>query len=164
MTSLKGLFVFLALVASLVACGESGKDNGAPGGGSRAGKPAVGKAADDVPSSNKTGIWVGHLRFGADTDGEGVVVQEMCSLGRAPPAMSFHPQRPAGTQMRLVWNDLAKNAALGEEVAHGDKGFVTFSRAAARGELPRDDVLAGKPRTSRGRTRQRTQGRQQELT
>jgi hypothetical protein len=38
---------------------------------------------------------------------------------------------PATTQMRLVWNDLTTNAALGEEVKPvGDKGFVAFKKAA----------------------------------
>ena len=129
--------VFVAcvgLAALLVACGKSGKDGAsAPAGGGGAGKAAVSKAADDVPSSNKAGIYVDHFRFGDATDGDGIVVKESSLLSPgAPPAMSLYIRNaPAGTQMRLVWNDLATNAALGEEVKPvGDKGFVAFKKAA----------------------------------
>ncbi len=74
------------------------------------------------------------FRFGDATDAEGIVVKEMSALSSgATPAMSLYIRNaPAGTQVRVVWNDLAKNAALGEDVkAVGDKGFVAIKKAAA---------------------------------
>jgi hypothetical protein len=123
----------LGLLALLVACGKSGKDGAAPAAGSTAGKAAVSKAADDIPSSNRTGMYVDRFRFGDATDADGVVIKETSLLSPgAPPAMSLYIRNaPSGTQMRVVWNDLAKNAALGEEVkAVGDKGFVAFKKAS----------------------------------
>ena len=130
--SLKVLSIALGLAASLVACGD-GKTSGAPKGGSGAGKPAVSKAADDIPSKNMTGLYVDRFRFGNATDTDGIVVKETSLLpAGSPPAVSLYIRNaPAGTQMRVVWNDLANNAALGEEVKPvGDKGFVAFKKAA----------------------------------
>ena len=97
------------------------------------GKPAVSKATDDIPSSSRADQYLDHFRFGDTTDADGIVVRETSVI---PPgsvaAMSFYFRNvPAGTQVRVVWNDLAKNAAVGEEVKPvGDKGFVTFKQAS----------------------------------
>ena len=133
MKSVKFLFVSLGLATLLVACGESGKTGATPA-GSRAGKPAVSKATDDVPSGNRTGFYVDHFRFGDTTDADGIVVKESSVIppGSTPAVSLYIRNAPAGTQMRVVWNDIGANAALGEEVKPvGDKGFVAFKRAAA---------------------------------
>jgi len=50
---------------------------------------------------------------------------------------------PAGTQMRVVWNDIAKSAALGEDVkAVGDKvSWRSRRRLRCPTEATCDDVL-----------------------
>ena len=129
---LKIFSIAFGLAILLVACGDSRK-NGKSAGGSGAGKPAVSKAADDIPSSNRTGFYVDRFRFGDATDADGIVVKEMSVLpAGASPAMSLYLRNaPPGTQVRVVWNDLAGNAALGEEVKPiGDKGFVAIKKAA----------------------------------
>jgi len=140
MKSLKA-FPLLTLAAVLVACGESKKEQApAGGGGKKSEAPATGsrraavsKATDDIPSSNRTDLYVDRYRFGDTTDADGIVVKETSLI---PPgstaAMSFYVRNvPAGTQVRIVWNDLAKNAATGEEVKPvGDKGRVTFKQAS----------------------------------
>jgi hypothetical protein len=126
---LKVLSIALGVAVLLVACGEKG---GASSGGS-AGKAAVSKAADDIPSSNRTGFYVDRFRFGDSTDSDGIVVKEMSSLpAGAAPAMSLYLRNaPPGTQVRVVWNDLAGNTKVGEEVKPvGDKGFVAIKKAA----------------------------------
>jgi hypothetical protein len=133
MKSVKFLFVSLGLAALLVACSDSGK-SGATAAGSRAGKPAISKATDDVPSGNRTGLYVDHFRFGDTTDADGIVVKESSVLppGSTAAVSLYIRNAPAGTQMRIVWNDLGKDAALGEDVKPlGDKGFVAFKKAAA---------------------------------
>src|SRR6266498_3720567 len=140
MKSLKA-FPLLTLAAVLVACGESkkeqapagvgGKKSEAPATGSR--RAAVSKATDDIPSSNRTDLWVDRYRFGDSTDADGIVVRETSAIAPgSTAAMSFYVRNaPAGTQVRVVWNDPAKNAAMGEEVKPvGDKGFVTFKQAS----------------------------------
>ena len=130
--SLTVLSAALGLAALLVACGQSG-NGGASSGGRSTGKPAVSKAADDIPSTNRTGFHVDRFRFGDTADADGIVVKETSALpSGASPAISLYLRNaPAGTQVRVVWNDLAKNAALGEDVKPiGDKGFVAIKKAA----------------------------------
>jgi hypothetical protein len=110
--------------------GVTGKSEAPARGGGRA---AVSKATDDIPSSSRTDLYVDHYRFGDSTDADGIVVRETSVI---PPgstaAMSFYVRNaPAGTQVRIVWNDVAKNTAMGEKVKPiGDKGFVTFKQAS----------------------------------
>jgi hypothetical protein len=114
----------------LVACGGS-KKNGAPA--RSGGRPAVSKATDDIPSSSRADMYVDRYRFGDATDADGIVVKETSVIRPgSTAAMSFYVRNvPAGTQVRVVWNDVTKNAALGEEVKPvGDKGFVTFKQAS----------------------------------
>jgi hypothetical protein len=128
----------LLAIAALFAC--EGKKGEAPaaGGGKTSeaparGKGGVSKATDDVPSSSRTDLYMDRYRFGDNTDADGIVVRETSVI---PPgstaAMSFYVRNvPAGTQVRIVWNDSAKNTSLGEEVKPiGDKGFVTFKQAS----------------------------------
>ncbi len=117
----------LTLVAALVACGD-GEKGGAPA--SHGG--AVSKAADDIPTGTSAEMYVDHYRFGDTTDADGIVVRET-SLIRpgSTAAVSLYVRNvPAGTEVRIVWNDLTKNAAIGDEDKPvGDKGFVAFKRA-----------------------------------
>ncbi len=137
MRSLK-VFPVLTLAATLAAgsCGKSeapgvgaGKKSEAPA----RGKGGVSKATDDIPSSSRTDLYVDRYRFGDATDADGIVVKETSVI---PPgsvaAMSFYVRNvPAGTQVRIVWNDVGKNVAVGEEVKPiGDKGFVTFKQSS----------------------------------
>jgi hypothetical protein len=130
----------LMLAAMLVACGGGKKNETAASGGSKkdgapasGGRPAVSKATDDIPSSSRTDMYVDRYRFGDATDADGIVVKETSVI---PPgstaAMSFYVRNSAaGTQVRIVWNDITKNAATGEEVKPvGDKGLVTFKQAS----------------------------------
>ena len=131
--------LMLMLAAILVACGCSRKTEAPAGGGkkaeapARSSRPAVSKATDDIPSSNRTEMYVDRYRFGDATDADGIVVKETSVI---PPgstaAMSFYVRNaPAGTQVRVVWNDTTKNTAIGEEVKPvGDKGYVTFKQAS----------------------------------
>jgi hypothetical protein len=138
MTKSPKFLAVLTLAAMLVACGGSKKNeasaskkDGAPARGG--GRAAVSKATDDIPSSSRTDLYVDRYRFGDATDANGIVVKETSVI---PPgstaAMSFYVRNaPAGTQVRIVWNDLAKNAAMGDEVKPvGDKGFVTFKQTS----------------------------------
>jgi hypothetical protein len=140
MTKALKVLPLLALAGMLIACGGGkksealagapGKKSEAPSGGAR---PAVSKASDDIPSSSRTELYVDRYRFGDTTDADGIVLKETSLI---PPgstaAMSFYVRNvPAGTQVRVVWNDLGKNAAMGEEVKPvGEKGFVTFKQAS----------------------------------
>jgi hypothetical protein len=141
MTKLPQFLVLLTLATVLLACG-GGKTSEAPtgGGGKKAEAPArggsraaVSKATDDIPSSNRTEMYVDRYRFGDSTDADGIVVKETSVIAAgSTAAMSFYVRNaPAGTQVRIVWNDTAKNAAIGEETKPlGDKGFVTFKQAS----------------------------------
>ena len=113
------------------AGGAAGKKSEAPATSSS--RAAVSKATDDIPSSNRTDLWVDRYRFGDTTDADGIVVRETSVIAPgSTAAMSFYVRNvPTGTQVRVVWNDPAKNAATGEEVKPvGDKGFVTFKQAS----------------------------------
>jgi hypothetical protein len=124
----------LTVTAGLLACGGGKKSEAPARGGGRA---AVSKATDDIPSSSRTEMYVDRYRFGDATDADGIVVKETSVI---PPgstaAMSFYVRNaPAGTQVRVVWNDITKNAAIGEEVKPvGDKGFVTFKQPSSSPE------------------------------
>ncbi len=134
------VFSLLTLATALAACGcrkseapggGAGKKSEAPASGSR--RAAVSKRTDDVPTSSRTDLYVDRYRFGDTTDADGVVVRETSVIAPgSTAAMSFYVRNvPAGTQVRIVWNDPAKNAAIGEEVKPvGDKGFVTFKQAS----------------------------------
>jgi hypothetical protein len=127
MTKFPKFLPVLTLAVMLVACEKDGAS--ARG----VGRAAVSKATDDIPTVNRTGLYLDHYRFGDATDADGIVVKETSVI---PPgsaaAMSFYVRNvPAGTQVRVVWNDLTTNAAIGEEVKPvGDKGFVTFKQAS----------------------------------
>jgi hypothetical protein len=139
MTKSLKVFPLLAAAAMLVACGgkkseapaaEGGKRTEAP---ARSSRQAVSKATDDIPTSNRADLYVDHYRFGDTTDADGIVVRETSVIPSGSiAAMSFYVRNvPGGTQVRVVWNDLARNAAIGEEVKPvGDKGFVTFKQAS----------------------------------
>jgi hypothetical protein len=112
------LLPVLAVVGALVACG---KEPAAAGGGSSSGSG----------SGSKTEVHTDPFRFGDAIDAQGVVVREISVIpASARPAMSFNVRNaPAGTQVRVVWKDVAKDAEAGEEVKPiGDKGFVAFQR------------------------------------
>jgi Carbamoyltransferase N-terminus len=129
MTKSPKVLLVLTLAAMLVACGGSKKDGAPARGGGRA---TVSRATDDIPTSNRTGLYLDRYRFGDSTDADGIVVKETSVI---PPgstaAMSFYVRNaPTGTQVRIVWNDITKNAAIGEEVKPvGDKGLLTFKQA-----------------------------------
>lgn len=140
MTKSPKFLAVLTLAAMLVACDGSGKNEASASGGSKkeapakgGGRAAVSKATDDIPSSSRADMYVDRYRFGDFTDADGIVVKETSAI---PPgstaAMSFYVRNaPTGTQVRVVWNDLTKNAAMGEEVKPvGDKGFVAFKQAS----------------------------------
>jgi hypothetical protein len=149
----------LTLAAALAASGC--KKSEAPTGGAakksepsaRSGRPAVSKATDDIPSSSRTDLYVDRYRFGDATDADGIVVRETSVI---PPgstaAMSFYVRNvPAGTQVRIVWNDITKNVAIGEEVKSvGDKGLVTFKQASPSPEGSYRVNMYFKPPTSKG--------------
>ena len=129
MTKLPRVVLMLTLGAVLGICGCSKKSEAPAGGG---GKPAMSKARDDIPTSNRTDLYVDRYRFGDTTDADGIVVRETSVIAPgSTAAMSFYVRNvPGGTQVRIVWNDIGKNAAVGEEVKPvGDKGFVTFKQA-----------------------------------
>jgi hypothetical protein len=102
----------LALVAVLVACGK---------------EPA------SAGGSDGTGIHTNPFRFGDAVGTDGIVVRETSVI---PPgslaAMSFNVRNaPAGTQVRIIWKDIAKNADTGEQVKQiGSKGFVAFQQTS----------------------------------
>ncbi len=135
---------FLTLAATFAATGCRKSD--APAGGSAAtkseapstsGRPALSKASDDIPSSTRTDLYMDRYRFGDTTDADGIVVRETSVIAPgSTAAMSFYVRNvPAGTQVRVVWNDPARNVAMGEEVKPvGDKGFVTFKQTSASPE------------------------------
>lgn len=138
MTKSLKVLPLLAMAAVLLACQGKKSETPAAGGGTKSeaparGKGGVSKATDDVPSSSRTDLYMDRYRFGDNTDADGVVVRETSVI---PPgstaAMSFYLRNvPAGTQVRIVWNDSAKNASLSEEVKPvGDKGFVMFKQAS----------------------------------
>jgi hypothetical protein len=139
MTKVKNVPLALTLAATLAASG-CGKRSEAPAAGAgkseapaRSGRPAVSRATDDTPSSSRTDLFVDRYRFGDTTDADGIVVRETSVIAPgSAAAMSFYVRNvPAGTQVRVVWNDPGKNAAMGEEVKPvGDKGFVTFKQAS----------------------------------
>jgi hypothetical protein len=122
------VFLVLTLAAILVACGGSEK-NETPASGGRA---AVSKATDDIPTSNHTGLYLDHFRFGTATDADGIVVTETSVIPAGSTAvMSFYVRNvPAGTQVRIVWNDLNRNSAVEEVKPVGDKGLATFKQAS----------------------------------
>jgi hypothetical protein len=134
MTTFPRFLALLTLAAMFVACG-GGEKGEAPA--RTGGKAAVSKATDDIPSSSNTGMYVDRYRFGDSTDSDGIVVRETSVI---PPgstaAMSFYVRNvPAGTQVRIVWNDAPKNTSIGEEIKPvGDKGFVTFKQASPSSE------------------------------
>lgn len=134
MTTFPRFLAVLTLATMFVACG-GGEKSAAPA--RSGGRSAVSKATDDIPSSSNTGMHVDRYRFGDATDSDGIVVRETSVI---PPgstaAMSFYVRNaPAGTQVRIVWNDTTKNAATGEEVKPvGDKGFMTFKQASPSAE------------------------------
>jgi hypothetical protein len=140
MTKSLRVLPLLTLAAVLIACGGKKSETSAGGGGKKSEAPAksgrraaVSKATDDIPSSSRTDLWVDRYRFGDATDADGIVVRETSVIAPgSTAAMSFYVRNvPAGTQVRIVWNDPAKNAAMGEEVKPvGDKGFVTFKQAS----------------------------------
>jgi hypothetical protein len=132
------VLVVLTLAAMLVACGRTNKGEAsasrkeeAPARGG--GRAAVSKATDDIPTSSRKDMFVDRYRFGDATDSDGIVVKETSLI---PPgsiaAMSFYVRNvPTDTQVRIVWNDITKNAATGEEVKPvGDKGLATFKQAS----------------------------------
>jgi len=138
MTKSLRVLPLLTLAAVFIACGGKKSETSAGGGGkkgevpARSGRPAVSKATDDIPSSGRTDLYVDRYRFGDATDADGIVVRETSVIAPgSTAAMSFYVRNvPAGTQVRIVWNDVTKNAAIGEEVKPvGDKGFVTFKQA-----------------------------------
>ncbi len=144
MTKSPKVFLTLTLSALLAACGCSKKNETPASGGRKSeaparggGRAAVSKATDDIPSSSRTDMYVDRYRFGDATDADGIVVNETSVI---PPgssaAMSFYVRNaPAGTQVRIVWNDITKNAAIGEEVKPvGDKGLVTFKQVSSSPE------------------------------
>ena len=129
MTKFPKFLAVLTLAAMLVACGGSKKHEAPARGG---GRSAVSKATDDIPSSSRTDLYVDRYRFGDATDADGIVVKETSMI---PPgstaAMSFYVRNvPTGTQVRIVWNDLTKNATAEEVKPVGDKGLVTFKQAS----------------------------------
>ncbi len=130
--------LLLMLTAMLIACGggDDGRKKEAPastGGGEKPPMSNVSKATDDIPTSNRTGMYLDRYRFGSATDADGIVVTETDSI---PPgstaAISLYARNaPAGSELRIVWKDVGKNAALGEESKPvGEKGFVTFKQAS----------------------------------
>jgi hypothetical protein len=130
MTKFPKLLAVLTLAAMLFACGGGKRNEASARGGGRA---AASKATDEIPSSSRTGMYVDRYRFGNATDADGIVVNETSViLPGSTAAMSFYVRNvPAGTQVRIVWNDVAKNTAMGEKVKPiGDKGFVTFKQAS----------------------------------
>jgi|GEM_PF-1197047 len=129
MTTFPKFLAVLTLAAMLVACGCSGKSEAPAGGG---GKAAVSKATDDIPTSNRTGLYLDHFRFGVAADADGIVVKETSVISPGSAAvMSFYVRNvPAGTQVRIVWNDLTRNAAVEEVKPVGDKGLATFKQAS----------------------------------
>jgi hypothetical protein len=119
----------VAATAGLISCGGR-KEASAPGGG---GKPSGSKAADDVPTTNNPAVYVDHFRFGDAADADGVVVRETSTLRPgATAAISLYVRNVApGTEVRMIWNDLATNTPKGELVKPiADKGFVTFKQAS----------------------------------
>lgn len=130
MKSPKLLFLLL-LCVTLAACGRSEKA-AAPAAGGAAAAPAVTSPAKQVASGGDPSAHVDRFQFGDATDANGVVVSETSVIrpGSTAALSLYLRNAPAGTQMRVVWNDMDKKAAVGEEVkAVGDKGFVTFQRA-----------------------------------
>lgn len=98
----------LALVGALVACG---KESTPAGGG------------------NRTDVYTDPFRFGDAVDADGAVVRETSVIPTGSlAAVSFNLRNaPAGTQVRVLWKDVVKNADVGEEVkSSGGKGFVAF--------------------------------------
>jgi hypothetical protein len=138
----------LALATALVACGGKRGEVAAGGGGEKSEAPArrdsgsVSKATDDIPTSNRTEMYLDRYRFGITTDADGIVVKESDWI---PPgstvAISLYLRNaPAGSELRLVWNDASTKASLGEEIKPvGEKGFVTFKQAKS---LPEGSYVA----------------------
>lgn len=130
--SLKVLAGF-ALVAMLVACGGSEKDKGGTP-ARNSGSSAVSKAADEIPTNDRKDMYLDRYRFGIATDADGIVVKESDWI---PPgstvAISLYVRNaPTGSELRVVWNDLASKTPVGDDIIRpvGDKGLVTFKQAA----------------------------------
>ncbi len=129
----------LTLTAVLVACGGSKTSEAPASGGSkkdgapaRGGNSAVSKATDEVPTSNRKEMYLDRYRFGDSTDADGIVVRESdwIPAGSTAAISLFLRNAPAGSELRLVWNDVGAKSSVGEEVKPvGDKGFVTFKQA-----------------------------------
>ena len=122
------VFPLLMLAVVLVACGGSKRNEAASRGGGVAGNARD----DDIPTNTSSALYVDHYRFGDATDASGKVVRETSVI---PPgstaAMSFYVRNvPTGTEVRIVWKDLTKNADIGDDAKPvSDKGFVTFKQA-----------------------------------
>ena len=127
----------LMLAAAFVSCGGSKRNEAQDGGGSKKdGAPArrvvVSKAADDIPTSSRTELYVDHFRFGTATDADGIVVKETSVIppGSTAVISLYVRNAPSGSEMRIVLNDPTNNAVVGEDVKPiGEKGFVTFKQA-----------------------------------
>jgi hypothetical protein len=109
------LFPVLAVVGALLACGK---------------EPSAASGRNPTAESrNRTDVYTDPFRFGDAVDAEGVVVRETSVIPTGSlAAVSFYVHNvPAGTQVRVLWKDVAKNVDAGEEVKPiGDKGFVAF--------------------------------------
>ena len=131
----------VALIAALVACGGDKKETAGaagtaappPAAGAGGGKPSVSKATDDVATGNRTDMYLDRYRFGIAADADGIVVRETSAIPPGSPVfISLYARNaPAGAEMRLAWNDVAKKTPVGEEIVKpvGEKGFVTFHQA-----------------------------------
>jgi hypothetical protein len=135
--SLKVLAEF-ALVAMLVACG--GSEKGGPpaaGPGGNAGSPgsnAASKASDEIPTKDRKEMYLDRYRFGIAADADGIVVKESDWI---PPGSTvvislYLRNAPTGSELRIVWNDLASKTSVGDDIIKpvGDKGLVTFKQAS----------------------------------
>ena len=109
------VFAVLAVVGALLACGKE-----APGGA---------KSSSRTEAKNRTDVYTDPFRFGDAVDAQGVVVRETSVIPTGSlAAVSFYLHNvPAGTEVRMLWKDVANKADVGEEVKPiGDKGFVSF--------------------------------------
>jgi hypothetical protein len=110
------VFAVLAVVGALLACGKEAATSAAP-------------AAPAAKSGSRTDVYTDPFRFGDAVDAEGVVVKETSVIPtNSLAAVSFYLHNvPEGTQVRVLWKDVVKNADVGEEVKPiGNKGFVSF--------------------------------------
>src|SRR5712692_9869222 len=92
---------------------------------------ACGKEATRAGGSGRTDIYTEPFKFGDAADANGIVTHEgdLIPEGSAA-AMSFYVRNaPAGTQVRVVWKDVASKAEAGEPVKSiGSKGFGAFQQ------------------------------------